>query len=198
MVIFRDELRTKLSEDPASNNDYNYFQNILREVLNKHSPQKKKYLRANDSSFMTKHLRKMIMNRSRSKNAFLKNKTVENWEKYRILRNKCVKETNRARREYFENINIRSVTDNKQFWKTIKPNFSNKNKTQKIILVEKGEIISGNIETAEVFNDYFVNIVKDLNIPEISVISSMNSSIIINDPIETIVQNLKNIQVLLK
>ena len=133
----------------------------------------------------------MIMNRSRSKNAFLKNKTVENWEKYRILRNKCVKETNRARREYFENINIRSVTDNKQFWKTIKPIFSNKNKTQKIILVEKGEIISGNIETAEVFNDYFVNIVKDLNIPEISVISSMNPSIIINDPIETIVQNLK-------
>ena len=57
--------------------------------------------------------------------------------------------------------------------------------------MEKGEIISGNIETAEVFNDYFVNIVKDLSIPEISVISSMNPSIIINDPIETIVQNFK-------
>ena len=55
-VIFREELRTKLSEDPASNNDYNYFQNILYEVLNKYAPQKKKYLRANDSPFMTKHL----------------------------------------------------------------------------------------------------------------------------------------------
>ena len=41
------------------------------------------------------------------------------------------------------------------------------------------------------FNDYFVNIVKDLNIPEISVISSMNPSIIINDAIETIIQNFK-------
>ena len=57
--------------------------------------------------------------------------------------------------------------------------------------MEKGEIISENIQTAEVFNDYFVNIVKDLNIPEISVIASMNPSIIINDPIETIVQNFK-------
>ena len=103
-VIFREELRTKLSEDPASNNDYNYFQNILYEVLNKHAPQKKKYLRANDSSFITKHLRKMIMNRYRSRNAYIKNKTVDNWEKYRILRNKCVKETNIAKREYFQNI----------------------------------------------------------------------------------------------
>ena len=80
-VIFREELRTKLSEDPASINDYNYFQNILYEVLNKHAPQKKKYLRANDSPFMTKHLRKMIMNRSPSKNAYIKNKTIDNWEK---------------------------------------------------------------------------------------------------------------------
>ena len=89
VVIFREELRTKLSEDPAPNNDY-----ILYGVVSKHAPQKKKYLRTNDSPFMTKHLRKRIMNRSRSKNAYIKNKTVDNWEKYRILRNKCVKESN--------------------------------------------------------------------------------------------------------
>ena len=29
-----------------------------------------------------------------------KNRTTENWEKYRILRNACVKETKKVKREY--------------------------------------------------------------------------------------------------
>ena len=63
-TIFREELKNKLKEDPASNIEYNKFQNILCDVLNKHAPLKKKYLRANDSPFITKDLRKLIMNTS--------------------------------------------------------------------------------------------------------------------------------------
>ena len=187
-TLFREELKNKLNEDILSNINFNNFQNILCNVLNKHAPLKKKYLRANDSPFMTKHLRKMIMNRSRCKNAYMKNKTVENWEKYRKLRNECVKVTKKVKMEYFQNININSVNDNKIFWKTVKPNFSNKNNTHKIILVENGEIISENKKTAEVFNNYFINIVKDLNIPEIAK-SSENPITINADPIEIILQN---------
>ena len=93
---------------------------------------------------MTKQLRKMIMNRSRSKNAYFKNKTVENWKKYRKLRNEYVKLTKKVKREYFENLNIKSVNDNKTFWRTVKPFFSDKNKVngKKMILVENDEIIS--------------------------------------------------------
>ena len=46
---------------------YNDFQNTLCNVLDKHAPAKKKYLRANDSPIMMKYLRKMIMNKSRFK-----------------------------------------------------------------------------------------------------------------------------------
>ena len=42
---------------------------------------------------MTKHLRKLIMNRSRSKNTYLKNRAAGNWETFPILCNKCTKET---------------------------------------------------------------------------------------------------------
>ena len=45
----------------------------------------------------------------------------------------------------------------------MEPIFTNKNSTQKIILVENGEVIAENIKTAEIFNDYFVNVDKDLN-----------------------------------
>ena len=116
---------------------------------------------------MTKSLRKMIMNRSRCKNALYKNRTAENWEKYRKFRNDCVKLTKKVKREYFENLSLNSITDNKKFWKSVKPNFTNKTKkNEKIILVENENIISENKEIAEIMNDYFVNITKELNIPE--------------------------------
>ena len=46
-------------------------------MLNKHAPIKYKYIRANNSSYMTKSLRKEIMLRSRLCNKFLKTKTEE-------------------------------------------------------------------------------------------------------------------------
>ena len=101
------------------------------------------------------------MNRSRCKNAFYKNRTAENWEKYRKFRNDCVKLTKKVKKEYFENLNLNSITDNKKFWKSVKPNFTNKTKkNEKIILVENENIISENKEIAEIMNDYFVNITK--------------------------------------
>ena len=79
-ILFQGELRKRLDEDSQSNKNFDHFQNTLYEVLNKHAPLKKKYLRANDSPFTSKHLRQMIMNRSRCKNAYIKNKRGENWE----------------------------------------------------------------------------------------------------------------------
>ena len=107
------------------------FFKILFEVLNKHATVKGKCLRANSSPFMTKHLRKMIMSRARSKNTYLKNKSAENWENYRVLRNKCTKESIKFKKEYFRNINVKLISDNKTFWKTVVPNLLTKTKHKK-------------------------------------------------------------------
>ena len=45
--------------------EYSNFQNIFIQVLNNHSPAKKKIVHLNNSPFMTKTLRKAIMHRSR-------------------------------------------------------------------------------------------------------------------------------------
>ena len=119
---------------------------------------------------MTKPLRKLIMNRSRSKNAYFKNKTADNWERYRTLRNQCVKLTRKVKREYYQNIKMDDLNDNKKFWKTVKPIFTNKgSKSSKIILVENEEILSDTAKISEIMNDYFVNVAKAL---EISITSS--------------------------
>ena len=127
------------------------------------------------------------MNRSR----YYKNKTVEYWEKYRKLRNYCVKLTKKVRRDYFQNLNINSVTDNKTFWRTVKPLFSNKNnKSTKMILLENDEIITDYKKNVEVMNEYFVNIMKNLNIPAY-MIEKLPDNINVEciDPIDGIIYN---------
>ena len=53
---------------------------------------------------------------------------IDVFSKYSILLNKCTKET-KVKKEYLRNINIKLISDNKTFGRTVKPNFTNKNKT---------------------------------------------------------------------
>ena len=55
-------------------------------------------------------------------------------------------------------LDLENVTDNKEFWKTIKPFLSDKVTTFPIIsLVEKGEIISDESKVANSFSNFFQN-----------------------------------------
>ena len=56
---------------------------------------------------------------------------------------------------------------NKKFWKTFKPFFSNSyTLPEKMIIVEKGEVLTDDISIAECMNQYFVNVTKTLDIKE--------------------------------
>ena len=60
---------------------------------------------------------------------------------------------------------MEKVTDNIHFWKTIKPNFTNKIlKDEKIILTENDKVITAATDLAKIFKDYFENIVENLHI----------------------------------
>ena len=51
---------------------------------------------------------------------------------------------------------MKKVTDNKDFWKTIKPNFTDKIlKDEKIILAEDGKVITVETDLAKIFEDHF-------------------------------------------
>ena len=58
-------------------------------------------------------------------------------------------------------LDLKNVTDNKDFWKTIKPFLTDKVTTfPKISLVEKGEIISDKTKVAKSFNNFFENAIR--------------------------------------
>ena len=71
----------------------------------------------------------------------------------------------KRKNKYYNNLDIKSFTDNKKFWKSIKPLFSDKHFTvNKITLLDGNDIISEDAEVAKMFNDYFSNVVRRFNV----------------------------------
>ena len=114
---------------------------------------------------MTKELRKAIMKRSQLKSRYNKNRNYENWFLYKKQRNFCVSLLRKTKRNYFKNVKMQDITDNKKFWKTIQPYFSDKGYNQtKITIVEKDSIITDEKKIATLMNNYFINITKNLDL----------------------------------
>ena len=138
---FREALNRELIKYDLNNIEYDTFQEIIVSLLNVYAPLKKKYLRANHASFVTKELRKAIMERTRLRNIYLKQRTETTKVAYNQQRNKCVSILKKTKRSYFESLDVKFVKGNKKFWKKISPLFSNKIKSkEKIALVENNEI----------------------------------------------------------
>ena len=160
---FQMELKEKLDE--ISNNSFDIFLEEFKTCLDKFAPLKEKKIRFNNSIFMTKSLRKAIMLRSQLKKKFNNNKSEENSKKYKQQRNYCVKLLRKTKVEYFQNMNVNKVNDNKMFWKTVKPRFSNKCKTANTIILTEGDIIiKAEKLIADTFNNYFADITKTLKL----------------------------------
>ena len=66
---------------------------------------------------------------------------------------------------YFKNLNVNDLSDNRKVWKTIKPYFSNKGlNSKKLLLKEKGNLVSAEKELATIMNNFYINIAKDLEL----------------------------------
>ena len=137
---FNNEFNELLKSKKDINNSL--FENIFLQVLNVHTPVKTKIQRFNNNPFMTKQLRKAIMHCSRLKNAFSKNRTHKTWDSYKKQRNFCVNLLTKTKKEYFENISVKDINDNKKFWKTITPFFGKKGlNANKLMLIEDNNLI---------------------------------------------------------
>ena len=105
------------------------------------------------------------MKRSRQRNKFNLDPPTENWNNLKHERNICNKILKENNKEYFNNISIKNICDNKKFWRTIKPFFTDKNKSgNNIILTENDRIINDDQNIANILVDHFTNITKKLNL----------------------------------
>ena len=87
---------------------------------------------------------------------------------------------------------MKYITENKLFWKTVKPSFTDKTlKDERITLVENNKVVSDESKLVEIFgklveifSKYFGNIVQNLGIDGLKNISSDNDAVTIRKAIE--------------
>ena len=166
---FRRDFQKLMQTYSETGEDINYdiFEKSVLEILDKMVPLKTKYLRGNHQPFVNKELSKAIMNRTKLRNIYNKNKTDTNRTKYVRQRNYCVNLLRRVKRDYYNNLNTGNITDNKKFWKSVKPSFTDKiNTNEQINLVHNGTIVSDNTKVANIMADFFSNVVDTLNISD--------------------------------
>ena len=105
---------------------YEYFLNNCQRALESRAPKKQKYVRSNHRIFINKTILKATMDWSRLRNKFLKTRFNEDKKAYNTQRNYCLTLVRKAKKDYYNNLDHENVTDNKTFWKSIKPFFLKK------------------------------------------------------------------------
>ena len=138
------------------------FYEYLTTIIDLHCPLKTKTILHNNVSYMNAELRRLQYQRNMMRNLKNENPNPENFERYRILRNKCVKLRLSSQCKYFEQ-RCEGGPKNQHFWPTIKPFVNNKGKSNKdIILCGNDNIISHPNEVANIFNEYFTAIADEI------------------------------------
>ena len=61
------------------------------------------------------------MTRSKLLNKFRQERTISSHVAYKKQRNICVKLLRKTKKDFFNNLDVKRVADNEQFYKTVKP-----------------------------------------------------------------------------
>ena len=172
------------------NKGFDSFEDTFMKTLKRHVPMKKKFVRANEVSYMTKTLRKAVMKRSELESKYLKNKSYENIKIYKKQKNFCSKLYKKERKKFYSKTDTRKITDNKTFWKTITPFLSSKAPSlSRITLIENEAIISDDQKVAETLSKFFVKTVDKLDIKEFKNNSNIDG---LSDPVEIAIKKYEN------
>ena len=160
---FEEQLQKQL----PSVSGFESFQFAFKVILNQFAPLKQKLIRNNNQPFMTKTHRKAIMKRSKSRNKFNEEENIGNWSEYKRQRNLCSNLLKQSKKRHFNSLNVNDVTENKKFWKTIKPFFTEKNKTtNNIILTENNQTVREDKAICQIFT-YFTHVTKGVKLRQV-------------------------------
>ena len=150
----------------ANDIPFDAFMNICKATLDRVAPLKQKYVRSSHSDFLNKEILKAIMNRTRLRNKFLRSRSTEDRSAYNQQRHFCLSLARKAKKDYYNNLDHKKVADNKSFWRTVKPLFSDKNSSfSKITLIENELLLNDDEKISSTLNGFFSNVVSNLNIP---------------------------------
>ena len=98
---------------------------------------------------------------------FTREKTDANFAAYKSQRNACTSLRRKATKGYFRKRSEELNQDPRQFWNVYRPFLHTKRTStaNDITLKEDGQIITDKRQIASIFNDYFINTAKHIDVP---------------------------------
>ena len=175
-----------------SANVYDDFSNLFKKNTYKHAPIKQKKVRGNNAPFLTKELRKDIMDRSRLRNKYLKYPSRENFVNMKKMNNKCNSICRKSKIKYLKRSAEKGISSSKQFWNFIKPFLTNKGCITNDFIIDFTIIRDGDAfidkesKLMEMFNSHYIYIVeKILSVPPENYVIDINNTQEINERVIT-------------
>ena len=110
LTRFFEKLQARLTNLDIKNLNFGSLKNCFIKLLDKVVPLKTKFLRVNQSKFVTKD----VMLKTRLRNQFLKKRTLKAKMKENNQRNICVSLIKKAKQNYNKNLDLKPINDNKK------------------------------------------------------------------------------------
>ena len=141
-----------------------FIADLYRDVLDTHAPLKTKIIKTRQCPYMNSTWRKAIFKKHQLHNRFLKSRTRQNWQSFRKQRNLCEKLKRNSIRQYMNEKCAISKSEPKEFWQTISPYLSDKNKSSEgLQLIEGDMLLSDAKNVADLFNEKFTTIADEIS-----------------------------------
>ena len=138
-----------------------HWRTLFKDVLDQHVPLKKKWIRGDQLPWISPDLLREISHRNKLFKRHKRNPTSTSWDDYKRQRNKVTSLKRNALKRFCCDASL-SARHPGEFWRKMKPllpTSSGKN-IQGVILVEGSSVVSDPGCVAEVFSDYFANIIQ--------------------------------------
>ena len=144
-----------------------YFDTLQKDILNSHAPLKSRIIRPNQPPFMNAALRKAAHRKAQLHNRNDMYPNRRNYEAYRVQRNKTANIRRNAIKDFFKEHCNKNCRNEPNFYKAIKPFMGGKGGTNSVSiqLMEGDRLVTKPTEVANVFNEFYVNITRNIGPP---------------------------------
>ena len=135
---------------------------LLSEVIDENIPVKERKQRPSKAPYMNGRLRKEINYKKKLRRTFENSRTTNNWNNFRIQRNKVTSLKRAAIKGYFFE-RCSGEPQSNDFWPTTKP-FLSKGSANSLnsCLLEDGNVVNDPVSVCYIFNDHFSKIANDI------------------------------------
>ena len=141
---------------------FSTFTETFRRALDKHASLKTKGVGGSRSPFTTKELSKAVMNKSKTRNKYIKLPSRENFLAMKRTKNYCNSLT-RTTKNFFQGVTKSGFANNKKFWNAVKLFVTNKGflTNGNISIKVNDDLVTDKTKLANLFNLHYISIVEN-------------------------------------